>query len=77
MEDWGRKPKDCWQDIDKKLFNPVIDWGRKPTEESDMGKWIDSIGAKIAQFFMGMQAIQRCKNSVLFYAFYSLGYLGN
>ena len=31
--------------------------GGKPTEESDIRELINSIGAKIAQFLAGMQAI--------------------
>lgn len=69
MGDWREKPEDCWQDISKKLLNPIRDWKKKPTEENDMEELIDSIGAKIAQFLAGMWVIQRDKAQLFFVRF--------
>ena len=77
MGDWEGKLKDYWQDVSKKSLNSVRNWGGKPTEENDIRKLIDSISAKIAQFLAEMQAIQRGRNSVLFYAFCNFGCLSS
>ena len=42
-----------------------------------MRELIDSIDVKITQFLAKMQVIQRSKNLVFFYTFYSFGCLGS